>query len=111
LFDLQENGWCKMSAEFELIDSLSFLFFTIVLYLLAQLSKRIGEVMAMKKYYYFYYAAMFFTVSASIIMLLTSAGFENAGLFGYGFFALGLTIALITSVKYWGWLIKELVKG
>lgn len=100
-----------MSAGFELIDSLSFLFFTIILYLLAKLSKRLGEIMAMKKYYYFYYVAMFFTVSASIIMFLTAAGFENSGLFGYVFFASGLTIALITSVKYWGWLIKELVKG
>ena len=100
-----------MSDGFEFIDTLSFFFFTIILYFLSELSKRLGEVMVMKKYYYLYYAGMFFTFTSSIIMSLTLIDFENAKLFGHASFAIGLTLALIASVKYWGWLIKELVKG
>ena len=100
-----------MSDGFELVDTLSFLFFTIILYFLSELSKRLGEVMLMKKYYYLYYAGIFFTFSGSVIISLTLIGFGNSKLFGYAFFAIGLTLGLIASVKYWGWLIKELVKG
>jgi hypothetical protein len=36
---------------------------------------------------------------------------ENPRLYGYALFALGLTAGLIASIKYWGWLFKELFKG
>ncbi len=100
-----------MSRDFELLDATSFFLFTFILYFLSVLSKRLGEVMGMKRYYYLYYAGMFFTLSGSIIMTLSLIGFDNPRLLGYGFFALGLTFGLIASIKYWGWLIKELVRG
>ncbi len=96
--------------NFELLDSVSFLLFTIILYFLSVLSKRFGEVMGFKKYYYLYYAGMFFTFFGSIICL-SVIYLENHKLFGYGFFATGLTLGILASIKYWGWLIKEFIKG
>ena len=97
--------------NFELLDSVSFLFFTCILYFLGELSKRFGDVMGMKKYYYLYYAGVFFTFSGSVMMSLSVAVLEPQGLFGYVFFSIGLTLGLIASTKYWGWLIKEIIKG
>lgn len=99
-----------MNYDFDLLDSVSFLAFTFVLYYLSTLSKRLGEAMGMKKYYYLYYVAMYFTFTASIINTF-SVGGENSVIYAYSSFALGLTIGLIASIKYWGWLIIELIKG
>ncbi|VVB96199.1 Uncharacterised protein [uncultured archaeon] len=84
--------------------------FTSVLYFLSILSKRLGEVMGMKKYYYIYYIGMFFMLLGSIIMALSFDNFQNTHLVGDTFFALGITLGLIAAIKYWGWLIKELTK-
>lgn len=92
--------------SFELIDSISFFLFTWVLYFLSILSRRLGEVLKMGKYYYLYYAGMFFTLSGSAVMTM-----ENSHLLGYALFASGLTFGLIAAIKYWGWLIREFVKG
>lgn len=104
-----------MSFFFELLKyaatSVIFVLFTFVLYFLSVLSKRLGEVMGMKKYYYLYYAGMFFMISSSIIMALPSGIFQDKRLAGDALFATGLTLGLIASIKYWGWLIKELTKG
>jgi hypothetical protein len=70
----------------------------------------LGEAMGMKKYYYLYYAAMYFSLLASIIMTFSLGG-ENSEIYAYCSFALGLTFGLIASIKYWGWLIIELIKG
>lgn len=94
--------------SFELIDAISFFLFTWVLYFLSILSKRLGEVLGMEKYYYLYYAGMLFTLSGSVVMALGSG---NPHLLGYALFASGLTLGLIAAVKYWGWLIREFVKG
>lgn len=93
----------------ELINSISFFSFTLILYFLSGLSKRLGVVMGMKKYYYIYYVGIFFTLSGSIIMMLNA--FDNQILLGHGSFAIGLTLGLIASIKYWGWTIKELIRG
>ncbi len=103
-----------MSLFFELlnfVDSAVFVLFTFVLYFLSVLSKRLGEVMGMRKYYYLYYTGMFFTLLGAITIALPFGNFQNTRLFGDSFFALGLTLGLIASIKYWGWLIKELVRG
>ncbi len=100
-----------MSFFFELlnfVDSVVFVLFTFVLYFLSVLSKRLGEVMGMRKYYYLYYAGMFFTLLGAITIALP---FQNTRLTEDSFFALGLTLGVIASIKYWGWLIKELVRG
>ncbi len=95
----------------ELIDSISFLLFTIILYFLSVLSRRFGEVMGIKRYYYLYYAGILFTSSGSFMMSLSITDFENSRLFGYTFFSFGLTLGLLASIRYWGWLIKEIIKG
>jgi hypothetical protein len=97
--------------SFEVIDTVSFLLFTCILYFLSVFSKRFGDVMGMKKYYYLYYAGMFFTSSGSVMMSLSVAVLEPQELFGYVFFSVGLTLGLFASIKYWGWLIKDIIKG
>ena len=94
----------------ELFDAISFFLFTLVLYFLSAISKRLGEVMGMKKYYYIYYLGIFFTLCSSLIMVFYQGDpivFELS----YVFFGAGLTCGLIASMKYWGWLIIELLKG
>ncbi len=103
--------------NFELIDSVSFFLFTVILYFLSVLSKRFGEVMGIWKYYYLYYAGMLFTFLGSIIMgisliaEMSIADIEYYQLFGYAFFSVGLTLGLLASIKYWGWLLIEIIKG
>ena len=97
--------------NFELMDTVSFLFFTMILYFLSVLSKRFGEAMGIRKFYYIYYAGMFFTSSGSIIIGMSVEDFQYARLSGYAFFSAGLTLGLLASIKYWGWLLKEIIKG
>jgi len=94
-----------------LFDFLSFLIFSSILYILSAISKRLGETMGLRKYYYLYYLGIFFTLFGSIIMALSFEILEKTKLFGYVFFSIGLTLGFIASVKYWGWLIKELFRG
>ena len=81
--------------------------FAIVMYLMAILSKRLGSAMRIKPYFYIYYL--------SIIFILIALGYslfvpytEKGEMIGNTFFAIGLTIGLIATIKYWGWLVKEL---
>jgi hypothetical protein len=97
--------------NFELLDSVSFLLFTTVLYFLSVLSKRFGEVIGIRKYYYLYYAGMLFTSSGSFMMSISVTDFENSRLLGYAFFSTGMTLGLLASIRYWGWLFKEIIKG
>ncbi len=64
--------------------------------------------MGLKKYYYLYYLGIFFTLFGSIIMVQSFNILESTKLLGYISFSIGLTLGFIASVKYWGWLIKEL---
>jgi len=100
-----------MIQYFELFDIVSFLLFAVILYFLSSLSKRLGEVMGLKKYYYLYYIGIFFLLFASIIMILSFGILENGRFYGYASFSIGMTLSLIAAVKYWGWLIKELFRG
>ncbi len=103
--------------NFDLMDSVSFILFTFILHFLSVLSKRFGEVMGIRKYYYLYYAGMLFTfagsliMAISIIMEMSPADFEYNRFLGYAFFSVGLTLALLASIRYWGWLIREIIKG
>jgi hypothetical protein len=100
-----------MIQYFELFDIASFLLFAVILYFLSSLSKRLGEVMGLKKYYYLYYIGIFFILFASIIMILSFGILENGRFYGYVSFSIGMTLSLIAAIKYWGWLIKELFRG
>lgn len=96
--------------SFELLDMVSFFSFTLILYFLSVLSKRLGEVLGLKKYYYLYYLGMALILSGSA-MFIPQFGIENPLLPAYTFFSLGLTCGIIASVRYWVWLFKELFKG
>ncbi len=95
-----------MTLDFELLDSISFFLFMLILYYLSVISRRLGEVLGMNRYYYIYYVGMFFTLLGSVLKALPLAEPEYLSFLGYVFFAVGLTLSLITSIKYWGWLIK-----
>jgi hypothetical protein len=99
-----------MNPDIELMDSVSYFLFTVILYFLSVLSKRLGDVMRMKKYYYLYYAGMFFTLLSSLASIASNE-LEYSIFFKYATLAIGLTLGLIATIKYWGWLIKELIKG
>ncbi len=94
----------------ELLDTTSFFLFTLIFYFLGVLSKRLGEVMGTKKYYYLYYLGMALMLSGSVV-IASFLSIENPRLYGYALFSSGLTAGLIASIKYWGWLFKELFKG
>jgi hypothetical protein len=98
------------SELFRLAGSIEIILFILVLYYLSILSKRLGEVMGMKKYFYIYYIGMFFMLLGSIITALSFENFQKTHLVGNIFFAIGITFGLIAAIKYWGWLIKELIK-
>jgi len=100
-----------MIQYFELLDSASFILFAYILYYLSALSKRLGEAMGLKKYYYLYYLGILYVLFASIIMILSFGFLEDTRLFAYVSFSIGMTLSLIASIRYWGWLIKELFRG
>ena len=95
----------------ELFHIVSYFLFTLLLYFLSGLSKKLGEVMGMKKYYYLYYAGMVLTSIAYFIMIMNVIEYDIPKLYAYLFLAMGLTCGLAASIKYWGWLIIELFKG
>ena len=98
-----------MSPFLKLLDVASYLLFTVVLYFLSVISKRLGEVMGLKKYYRIFYLGIFLILSGSITMFFGK--YPDAKLYGHFFFATGLTLSLIVTIKYWGWLFKELLEG
>ncbi len=82
--------------------------FTVVMYLMAILSKRLGSAMRIKPYYFIYYL--------SIVFMLIAEGYssfvintEKVEMIANLFFAIGMTLGLIATIKYWGWIAKELI--
>jgi len=67
--------------------------------------------MGLKKYYYLYYLGILYILFAAIIMILSIGFLEDTRLFAYVSFSIGMTLSLIASIRYWGWLIKELFRG
>jgi len=100
-----------MSIYSGLLASVSFLFYSLILFFLSVISKRLGEVMGLRKYYYLYYLGIFFTLFGSIIMPLSLDILQETQLLGYVFFSIGMTLGLIASIRYWGWLIIESFRG
>lgn len=100
-----------MNINIGLFDSVSFLLFSLVLFFLSVISKRLGEVMGLRKYYYLYYLGIFFTMFGSMIMALSNGILQETKLLGYVFFSIGMTLGLIASIRYWGWLIIESLRG
>ena len=82
--------------------------FAIVMYLMALLSKRLGSALRIKPYFYIYYLSIVFMLIAegySLFVIYT----EKVEMIANIFFAIGMTLGLIATIKYWGWLVKELM--
>ena len=109
-----------MTAIFVLLGTLGTLSLLLLFYILAKLSERFGSVIKMRPLYRYYYAAVLFLgagyISHSLLAVayltpesvpawLTSSWFTF--LAHYLSLALGVTIGLITTWRYWSWLVAE----
>lgn len=78
------------------------------MYLMAILSKRLGDAMRIKPYFVIYYLGIILMV----IAVVYSSFFEYTAkvqIIGNFLFAIGMTLGLFVTIKYWGWLVKELM--
>ncbi len=81
--------------------------FTIVLYLMSLLSKRLGSALQFKPYFYIYYLAIVFMLIAEVYSSFAIYT-EKVEMIVNFLLAIGMTLGLIATIKYWGWLVKEL---
>ena len=82
--------------------------FTIVMYLMSILSKRLGSAMRIKPYFYIYYLSIVFMLIAEVYSSFAIYT-EKVEIITNLLFATGMTLGLIATIKYWGWLVKELM--
>ena len=78
------------------------------MYFMAILSKRLGSAMRIKPYFYIYYFSIVFMLIAVVYSLFVPHS-EKGEVIGNLFFAIGMTLGLFATIKYWGWLVKELM--
>jgi hypothetical protein len=91
-----------------------------LLYILARLSKKIGEVTRMPGYYRGFYAGQLLIATALVSYLLRASVrlapeqfgpiFSNPLFYFSTYYlplTLSMTIALIVTWRYWGWLLRE----
>ena len=82
--------------------------FAAVMYVMAILSKRLGSAMRIKPYFYIYYFSIAFMLIAVVYSSFVSYS-EKGEMIGNLLFAIGMTLGLVATIKYWGWLVKELI--
>jgi len=81
-----------------------------VFYALARFSEELGEALHIRPYYISYYAASLFLFIGIQIRLLGTVAPDLAFKYVHwneAFMAIGVTIALITTTIYWGWLLSD----
>lgn len=100
---------------FSLLSALAPIAITVMLLVLQELSRRLGEVLRIRHIHRWYYLAAFLTFISSIIRLL-SIGLEAEAFDtteGDSIFAAAYTLSLMSGVslglaitwRYWGWLV------
>lgn len=107
-----------MSISISFLGSLGTLSVIILFYIFARLSERLGSVEKMEPLYRYYYVAIFFLAIGYITHLLlanislTSGDFPAwlaspwLPLLGYYLpLAIGVTIGLVVTWRYWSWLV------
>jgi hypothetical protein len=107
-------------ALFALLGSAGLIGLIYVAFLLAIVSQKIGNMTNMKPYYRWLYVAAAFLSLATLIRLLRTSVFLapqeapillNSGAFYFVFYymplCVGMTIALLVTIKYWGWLLHS----
>ncbi len=84
-----------------------------VFYTLAQFSGKLGDALQLRPYYILYYVAivlLFAGVQLDLLRMspgtLTSMPVCNSELSGV-ITAIAMTIGAVTTIKYWGWLLKS----
>ncbi|MBW6470061.1 MAG: hypothetical protein K0A90_02440 [Methanosarcinaceae archaeon] len=75
---------------------------------MAILSKRLGSAMRIKSYFYIYYFSIVLMLIAVVYSLFLPYTNE-VEMIANALFAVGMTLGLIVTIKYWGWLVKELL--
>ncbi len=79
-------------------------------YALARFSEELGEALRIKPYYISYYAASLFLFIGIQTRLLGAVAPDLAFKYVYwqeAFVAIGVTIALVTTIIYWSWLLSD----
>jgi len=81
-----------------------------VFYALARFSEELGEALRIRPYYISYYAASLFLFIGIQLRLLGAVAPDLAFKYAHwceALVAIGVTIALITTIIYWGWLLSD----
>lgn len=73
---------------------------------MALLSKRLGSALRLKPYFYIYYVGIVFMLIAEVYSSLVIYT-EKVEMIANFIVAIGMTLGLIATIKYWGWLVKE----
>lgn len=79
-------------------------------YALARFSEELGEALRIRPYYISYYAASLFLFIGIQMRLLGTVAPDLAFKYVHwheALVAIGVTIALITTIIYWGWLLSS----
>ncbi len=81
-----------------------------VFYALARFSEELGEALRIRPYYISYYAASLFLFISIQMRLLGAVAPDLALKYAHwheALVAIGVTIALVTTIIYWGWLLSD----
>lgn len=76
--------------------------------MLRSLSRRLGDALHMKKYYYLYDASVAIFAASAAIILLGPEGPWSLG--ARLLFLLGAVLMVGATIRYWGWIIPEILK-
>ncbi|KAF5416126.1 MAG: hypothetical protein C5S48_03835 [Candidatus Methanogaster sp.] len=82
----------------------------VAFYALARFSEELGEALRIRSYYLLYYAALLFLFIGIQMRLLGTVAPNLAFKYIYwheAIVAIGVMIALITTIVYWGWLLSD----
>ncbi len=109
-----------MSGIASLLGTLGTLSLILLFYILARLSERFGSVIKMRPIYRYYYVALGFlgigylAHLVMVVVYLTPASVPDWLMSPWFVFftyylslAIGMTIGLITTWRYWSWLVAE----
>lgn len=109
-----------MSVFMALLGSVGLVSLIYVSFLLAVVDEKLGAMTKMKPYFRWLYVAAFFLCIAFLIRLLRTSVFWapqqappllNSSAFYFATYyiplGVGMTIVLMVTVKYWGWLLRS----
>jgi hypothetical protein len=86
-----------------------FIALTAMALLLRALSRRLGDALHMKKYYFLYDASIIVYTASAVIMILSYP--EGAlAVPARLLFLCGGVLMVGTTIRYWGWIIPEILK-